>query len=116
MGKWTLAAEGIAKVRSLSFCPDPRPDPSAFFKTTAMTACGNFGLVGSTNGEVLMYNMQSGKKRKVFKVPSGGVSDVKGRHVTGIASDSLNRMVIVSTLKGGLHVGPYLLSLSVHPR
>lgn len=37
-------------------------------------------------------------------MPNGGPSDVRGRHVTGIATDALNRVVIVSTLKGGLHV------------
>ena len=74
-------------------------------QTTAVSACGNFGLVGSSAGQVVMYNMQSGMKRKVFKVPSGGASDVKGRHITGIATDSLNQIVVVSTLKGGLHVG-----------
>lgn len=69
-----------------------------------MSACGNFGLVGSSAGDVVMFNLQSGMKRKVFKVPHGGVGDVRGKHVTGIATDALNRCVVVSTLKGGLHV------------
>lgn len=51
-----------------------------------------------------MFNMQSGMKRKVFKVPHGGVGDVRGKHITGIAVDALNRCVVVSTLKGALHV------------
>ncbi|KAL8279548.1 hypothetical protein RQP46_008110 [Phenoliferia psychrophenolica] len=85
VGKWTLLAEGTVK-------------------TTAVSACGNFGFVGSSAGQVVMYNMQSGMKRKVFKVPSSGVTDVKGRHITGIATDSLNQMVVVSTLKGGVHL------------
>lgn len=86
VGKWTLQAGGPAK-------------------TTAVTACGNFGLVGTGAGEVVMFNMQSGMKRKVFKVPHGGVGDVRGKHITGIAVDALNRCVVVSTLKGALHVG-----------
>lgn len=61
-------------------------------------------------GEVVFYNMQSGMKRKVFKIPSGGVSDTKGRQISGIATDALNRVVIVSTLRGGVFV--CLLSLS----
>ncbi|KAI5478393.1 WD repeat protein, U3 small nucleolar RNA-associated protein 21 [Pseudohyphozyma bogoriensis] len=84
VGKWTLKAEGEVK-------------------TTAVTACGNFGLVGSSAGEVAMYNMQSGMKRKIFKVPNAGAGDGRGRHVTGVATDSLNRIVVVSTLKGGVH-------------
>lgn len=73
-------------------------------KSTAVTACGNFGLVGTASGEVILYNMQSGMKRKTFKVPNGGVGDVRGKHVTGIAVDALNRAVVASTLKGGIHV------------
>ncbi|BGP02493.1 putative WD-repeat protein [Rhodotorula toruloides ATCC 204091] len=84
VGKWTFATEGKATV-------------------SAVTACGNFGLVGSQAGDVQMFNMQSGMKRKVFKVPNAGVTDVRGRHVTGLAIDALNRCVVVSTLKGALH-------------
>ncbi|BGP25126.1 rRNA-processing protein utp21 [Rhodotorula toruloides] len=84
VGKWIFAAEGKATV-------------------SAVTACGNFGLVGSQSGDVQMFNMQSGMKRKVFKVPNAGVTDVRGRHVTGLAVDALNRYAIVSTLEGALH-------------
>jgi U3 small nucleolar RNA-associated protein 21 len=48
--------------------------------------------------------MQSGMKRKTFKVPNAGINDLRGRHVTGIAVDALNRNVVVSTLKGAIHV------------
>ncbi|BGP08590.1 rRNA-processing protein utp21 [Rhodotorula toruloides] len=84
LGKWTFATGGKATV-------------------SAVTACGNFSLVGSQAGDVQMFNMQSGMKRKVFKVPNAGVTDVRGRHVTGLAVDALNRCVVVSTLKGALH-------------
>ncbi|KAK4047228.1 rRNA-processing protein utp21 [Microbotryomycetes sp. JL201] len=78
-------------------------------KACCATACGNFGLVGASNGEVTMYNLQSGMKRKTFKVPHGGVGDVRGKHITGIAVDALNRVVVVSTLKGSLHFFDFLL-------
>ncbi|GAA5862908.1 hypothetical protein JCM8547_003617 [Rhodosporidiobolus lusitaniae] len=84
VGKWTLGAEGKVTVSSV-------------------TACGNFGLVGSSAGEVVLYNMQSGIRRKMFKVPNQGAADVRGRHITGIGVDALNRSVVVSTLKGQLH-------------
>ncbi|GAA6006013.1 rRNA-processing protein UTP21 [Rhodotorula paludigena] len=83
-GKFTLPTDGKATV-------------------SAVTACGNFGLVGSQAGDVQLFNMQSGMKRKTFKVPNAGVSDVRGRHITGVATDALNRIVVVSTLKGALH-------------
>ncbi|GAA5939662.1 hypothetical protein JCM10213_009155 [Rhodosporidiobolus nylandii] len=70
---------------------------------SCVTACGNFGLVGSSAGDVVLYNMQSGIKRKTFRVPNQGPADVRGRHITGIGVDALNRNVVVSTLKGLVH-------------
>lgn len=83
-----------------------RADVAFYFRQqcTSVTACGNFGLVGSDKGDVVMFNLQSGMKRKVFKVPNAGENDSKGRCVTGITTDSLNRVVVVSTLKGEVHV------------
>lgn len=107
VGKWTLGTDGKATVRSLSLVPFSSPNVRADVlssKTTAVTACGNFGLVGSEAGDVVMFNLQSGMKRKVFKVPSAGGNDSRGRNVTGIATDSLNRVVVVSTLKGEVRV------------
>ncbi|GAA5874734.1 hypothetical protein JCM16303_002966 [Sporobolomyces ruberrimus] len=73
---------------------------------STVTACGNFGLVGSSTGQVVAYNMQSGMKRKVFQVPTNPAvpaNDVRSKNVTGVAVDALNRVVVVSTLKGVLH-------------
>lgn len=84
-GNFTLPAGGVATA-------------------TCVSACGNFGLVGSEKGEVVMHNMQSGLKRKLFKVPAGVDSNPKALHVTGVATDSLNRLTVVSTLRGGLHL------------
>ncbi|GAA5967551.1 hypothetical protein JCM11641_005691 [Rhodosporidiobolus odoratus] len=83
-GKWTMEAEGKVTI-------------------SAVTACGNFGLVGSSAGDVEVYNMQSGMRRKTFRVPNSGAGDVRGRHITGIGVDALNRNVVVSTLKGQIH-------------
>lgn len=76
-------------------------------QVSTVTACGNFGLVGSSSGQVVAYNMQSGLKRKIFQVPvhpATPQNDVRSKNVTGIAVDALNRVVIVSTLKGIVHV------------
>lgn len=62
-----------------------------------------------------MYNIQSGIKRKSFDVgpvPEGANKRVgaaastkrKERCVNGLASDSLNRVVIASTLDGTINV------------
>lgn len=73
-----------------------------------VTACGNFGLIGASNGEVIFYNLQSGMKRKVFVVPSAGISDTRGRTITGISTDALNRVVVISTLRGVIFVRRFL--------
>lgn len=61
-------------------------------KTVALSGCGNFGLVGSSLGGVAVYNMQSGLLRKKFVGHT--------QSVTGIAIDSLNRMLITTSLDG----------------
>ncbi|KAI6045674.1 Utp21 specific WD40 associated putative domain-containing protein [Pisolithus marmoratus] len=80
-------------------------------KCVCVTACGNFGIAGSSTGEIQMWNMQSGIKRKVFKLgpcphtatgtPGAKVETKIGdRAITGLATDSLNRVVIASTQDG----------------
>jgi U3 small nucleolar RNA-associated protein 21 len=59
-----------------------------------------------------MWNMQSGIQRKNFDIgPCLPVTTKKAseRCVTGLASDSLNRVVIASTLDGTINVRLYLL-------
>ena len=106
VGKFTIVADAPVQVRFIFVV---RIDDVLIVscQTTAVTACGNFGLVGTTSGQVVLYNMQSGMKRKVFKIPLAGLNDSKGKQVTGIATDALNRVVVVSTLKGGLHVSTF---------
>ena len=71
-----------------------------------MSACGNFGLVGGSEGKVTMWNLQSGLERKSFVVPTpeSGSSRIGGRGVTGIVTDPLNRSVVVGTMDGVLTV------------
>ena len=82
-----------------------------------MTACGNFGIASTSTGELHMWNMQSGIKRKTFSVglcpPEAAsrfqTSTAKQRQrcITGLATDSLNRVVIASTLDGTINVVIY---------
>jgi U3 small nucleolar RNA-associated protein 21 len=66
-----------------------------------------------------MWNMQSGIKRKSFNVgacppeaasrfQSSGTKQ-RERCITGLATDSLNRVVIASTLDGTINVGFFSL-------
>jgi U3 small nucleolar RNA-associated protein 21 len=88
-----------------------------------VTACGNFGLVGTTAGEIRMWNMQSGKERKSFALTGEAPGDSKPaiiaakskvkkvkevkktiEAITGLATDALNTTVIAGTLEGKLYV------------
>ncbi|KAI6132073.1 Utp21 specific WD40 associated putative domain-containing protein [Pisolithus croceorrhizus] len=68
-------------------------------------------LHGSSTGEIHMWNMQSGIKRKAFKLgpcppelPGTKVETKKGdRAITGLATDALNRVVIASTQDGTIN-------------
>lgn len=91
-------------------------------RSVFVTACGNFGLAGSSNGRIVMWNMQSGIRRRTFdvgrldSVTSGDLSSrAKGkgkstdRPVTGIAVDPLNRILVAATLDGTINVSVHLL-------
>ncbi|SOV05658.1 related to UTP21 - U3 snoRNP protein [Ustilago sp. UG-2017a] len=92
-------------------------------RTSCVSACGNFGLIGNSEGLVEMYNMQSYVHRRTFdtrpldpmgpakakELPAGSKkaqallnSRVKGSAVTGVVTDALNRLVVVSTMDGKL--------------
>jgi U3 small nucleolar RNA-associated protein 21 len=93
-------------------------------QAVCVTACGNFGLAGSSDGEIRMWNMQSGKERKSFSLtgpapgnskpkiiaaskpkPRAKVERVKSvMAITGLATDALNTTVVASTLEGKLYV------------
>ena len=64
-----------------------------FVKSVALSQCGNFGFVGSSNGEIAVYNMQSGIIRKKYRFH-------KNTAVTGIALDGMNRKMVSCGLDG----------------
>jgi U3 small nucleolar RNA-associated protein 21 len=85
-----------------------------FLEDVCVTACGNFGLAGSSTGLIHMWNMQSGIKRKSYDVgpcpPEASArlrngAQKRDRVITGLATDPLNRIVIASTFDGTLNVG-----------
>mgnify|MGYP003365402675 FL=1 len=60
--------------------------------SVAMTQCGNFALVGSSNGGIGVYNIQSGKIRKLYRLHK--------KAVTGVAVDGMNRKMVSCGLDG----------------
>ncbi|KAF9053016.1 Utp21 specific WD40 associated putative domain-containing protein [Panaeolus papilionaceus] len=93
-------------------------------KTVCVTACGNFGLAGSSAGEIYMWNMQSGIKRKSFVLGPcpqeimarfyAGTAKRSDRSITGLATDSLNQVVIASTLDGTINFFDFLTTKLEH--
>lgn len=61
-------------------------------KSVAISQCGNFGFVGSSNGGIGVYNLQSGLKRKMYRLHK--------KAVTGIAVDGMNRKMVSCGLDG----------------
>ncbi|KZT61545.1 Utp21-domain-containing protein [Calocera cornea HHB12733] len=78
-------------------------------RAVCVSACGNFGLAGTEEGGVGMWNLQSGILRKTFDLTKPVKGEKKRklksseRIVTGVATDALNRVVVVSTAAGTLH-------------
>ena len=94
-----------------------------------VTACGNFGIAAASTGVIHMYNMQSGILRRTFDVgpcPANVSKTLRPadrknneRCVTGLATDALDRILVVGTLDGTINVRcsrrlpipPYLTSI-----
>uniref|UniRef100_A0A0W0EUF7 Uncharacterized protein n=1 Tax=Moniliophthora roreri TaxID=221103 RepID=A0A0W0EUF7_MONRR len=104
LGKHSLSFAEAAKSKGKGRIP-----PLGSIKSVCVTACGNFGLASSSTGTVHMWNMQSGIRRRTFEVgpapPEAAIKALTGadRSVTGLASDSLNRTVVASTLDGTIN-------------
>ncbi|KAG1827105.1 Utp21 specific WD40 associated putative domain-containing protein [Suillus subaureus] len=113
---WTVFNKRVGKHTFNSAESSKRKSPSGVVKCVCVTACGNFGLAGSSTGEIHMWNMQSGLKRKSFKVgpcPQAVIDRLElssmtkqktsERSITGLASDALNRAVIATTSDGTMN-------------
>ncbi|CDR43294.1 CYFA0S11e03422g1_1 [Cyberlindnera fabianii] len=61
-------------------------------KSVAASPCGNFALVGSSNGGIGVHNLQSGQLRKKYNLHK--------KAVTGLALDGMNRKMVSCGLDG----------------
>lgn len=61
-----------------------------------ISACGNFGFVGSARGRVEKYNLQSGVHRGTF----GDAATGHASAIHGIASDRTNQLVVSGSYDG----------------
>lgn len=75
-------------------------------KTTYVSSCGNFAVIGSSLGGVAVYNLQSGLIRKQF------VGHTQA--ITGTTMDSLNTVLITASLDGYLKFYDFHKNALVH--
>ncbi|CEL51962.1 hypothetical protein RSOLAG1IB_00499 [Rhizoctonia solani AG-1 IB] len=94
LGKWSVG--GAEKAKGVSAKGKGVDVSLGAIKAVCVSACGNFGFIGTTQGVVQAYNMQSGLKRRTYTIG-------KGQTVTGIATDALNTVLVASTLAGSIH-------------
>lgn len=94
--------------------------PGGAVTAVEVSACGNFGIVGSSIGELCAFNLESGKLRRTFYMngppkPKSKKAPVPSRRsISGIALDSLNRLVIASTLDGSLYFFDFHTTALLH--
>lgn len=81
--------------------------PEGHVTAVDVSACGNFGIVGSSAGELAAFNLESGKQRRVFSL-DGKTSKKRTaksrKSISGVALDSLNKTLVAATLDGSLYV------------
>ncbi|KAJ3511888.1 hypothetical protein NLJ89_g3846 [Agrocybe chaxingu] len=114
---WTMLGKRLGKY-NFGMSDDPKAKGKergivGTAKVVCISACGNFAIVGSSAGQIHMWNMQSGIKRKSFTLGSCpteiasrfyyGAVKRKDRTISGLVTDSLNRVVIASTLDGTIN-------------
>ncbi|KAJ3736079.1 Utp21 specific WD40 associated putative domain-containing protein [Lentinula guzmanii] len=108
LGKHTFGFADTTKAKGKERAP-----PLGSAKSVCVTACGNFGLAGSSTGAIHMWNMQSGIRRRTFRIGpcppevagrfQTTEKETKERCVTGLVTDPLNTVVIASTLDGTIN-------------
>jgi U3 small nucleolar RNA-associated protein 21 len=100
---WSFEAKRLSKHKLVN------PDfPAAHVTAVAVSACGNFGLVGTADGRVDKYNLQSGTLRGSYKVGKNKSSRAHTGQITGIAVDGLNRLVMTTSLDLSLKFWDFL--------
>lgn len=89
---------------------NPAIKPAASAKCVALSACGNFSILGFADGRLEKYNMQSGFLRGGFGEKKNKKTGERDRHTTpvmGVAVDGLNRIVMSGAFDGIVKVISY---------
>ncbi|KAM7260646.1 hypothetical protein ACFE04_011319 [Oxalis oulophora] len=82
----------------------PCPENPTPVKACAISACGNFAVLGTAGGWIERFNLQSGISRGCYQ----DISEKKGRahkgQVVGVACDSTNTLMISAGYHGDIKV------------
>ncbi|KAK8956779.1 hypothetical protein KSP39_PZI001162 [Platanthera zijinensis] len=73
-------------------------------KSCAISACGNFAVVGTEGGWIERFNLQSGISRGVYVDVSESKNSAHGGEVVGVACDNTNCMLISAGFHGDIKV------------
>ncbi|PQQ11007.1 U3 small nucleolar RNA-associated protein 21 homolog [Prunus yedoensis var. nudiflora] len=82
----------------------PRPENPSPVKACAISACGNFAILGTADGWIERFNLQSGMSRGSYVDMSARRSFAHDGEVVGIACDSTNTLMISAGYHGDIKV------------
>ncbi|BFG14350.1 hypothetical protein CerSpe_006240 [Prunus speciosa] len=82
----------------------PRPENPSPVKACAISACGNFAILGTADGWIERFNLQSGMSRGSYLDTSARRSFAHDGEVVGIACDSTNTLMISAGYHGDIKV------------
>ncbi|XP_077238613.1 transducin family protein / WD-40 repeat family protein [Tasmannia lanceolata] len=82
----------------------PCPDNQTPVKACAISACGNFAVLGTEGGWIERFNLQSGLSRGSYLDISGAKSCAHDGEVAGIACDATNCLMISAGYHGDIKV------------
>lgn len=73
-------------------------------KSCAISACGNFAILGTEGGWIERFNLQSGISRGIYVDTSESKSCAHDAEVVGVACDSTNSIIISAGYHGDIKV------------
>lgn len=83
---------------------NPCPENPTPVKACAISACGNFAVLGTAGGWIERFNLQSGISRGSYLDTSERRSCAHDGEVTGVACDSTNTLMISAGYSGDIKV------------
>ncbi|XP_016200315.1 WD repeat-containing protein 36 isoform X1 [Arachis ipaensis] len=83
---------------------NPCPENPTPVKACAISACGNFAILGTAGGWIERFNLQSGLPRGAYIDMSESLRCAHDSEVVGVACDSTNTLMISAGYQGDIKV------------